>query len=424
MPTSPPDGGAAAAAPDRAGRLTASRWRVLAALLVAAVNLRIAIAVVGPLIEDIQDDLGMSSTLVSVLTVIPFACMGAFSFLGPLVIERYGTRLVLGGALALIGGGTLLRAIMPDALLLIAMTLPIGLGIALAGVVIPIVIKQYFPDHPGTTTGAYTTSLSIGIMLIGFTAVPLADALGSWRDAFALSALPALVALPMWLLVRVDDHRIPVDAGVPLHTPAARLRPNRTGVFLGFLFGLQSICFAALITWGAAVYEDAGWSQEDAALVVSSLGFLTIAASLTIPRLSDRSGRRGWLVAMSLLMTSGIVGMAIDPGWNGFLWMTMFGFGSGALLPLCFALPLDLERSPAQVGQLTGWMLGLGHGMAALGPLLVGPLRDATGGFTLALSLLVVLGLAETALATRVPRRGRGGRGGQLGLAGTAARNR
>ena len=97
---------------------------------------------------------------------------------------------------------------MPTSWLLIATTLPIGLGIALGGVVIPIVLKQYFASRPGAVTGAYTTSLSAGIVVIGLTAVPLADALGSWRDAFALSALPAFVALPLWLATRIDDHRI------------------------------------------------------------------------------------------------------------------------------------------------------------------------------------------------------------------------
>lgn len=83
---------------------SASGTRVLVALLVAAFNLRLAIAVVGPLIDDIQADLGMSSAVVGLLTAIPFLCMGSFAFIGPGVIERLGTRRVLALALVLIGG--------------------------------------------------------------------------------------------------------------------------------------------------------------------------------------------------------------------------------------------------------------------------------------------------------------------------------
>ena len=79
--------------------------------------------------------------------------------------------------------------------------------------------------------------------------------------------------------------------------------------------------------------------------------------------------------------------------------------GNGALLPLCFALPLDLGTSPARVGELTAWMLGIGHGMAALGPLIVGPLHELTDGFEAGLLVLFGLILFDVFLCTRVPRR-------------------
>lgn len=383
-------------------RPSASNARVLVALLVAAFNLRIAIGVVGPIIDDIQADLGMSSAVVGLLTAIPFLCMGAFAFIGPGVIERLGTRRVLAGALILIGVGTLARAGMPSPLLVVAMTLPIGLGIALGGVVIPVVLKQYFASRPGTVTGAYTTALSLGIVVVGLTAVPLEGSLGSWRDVFALTAIPAFVAIPLWLATHIDDHRVAEVVGSP--AAGAGMRPSRLKVLLGCVFGLQSICFAAIVTWGAAVYEEAGWAPEDAALAITMLGVLTIVASLTVPPLSDRGERRNWLVAMAALMAIGMLGMATIPQHYGLVWMILVGFGNGALLPLCFALPLDLGSSPARVGELTAWMLGIGHGMAALGPLIVGPLHELTDGFRAGLLVLFGLILFDIFLCTRVPR--------------------
>jgi MFS transporter, CP family, cyanate transporter len=406
MPTSPPSA-VGEAEGEGSGARSASSARVLVALLVAAFNLRLAIGVVGPIIDDIQADLGMSSAVVGLLTAIPFLCMGAFAFLGPGVVERRGTRWVLALALVLIGVGTLVRAAMPTSFLLIVTTLPIGLGIALGGVVIPIVLKQYFASRPGTVTGAYTTALSAGIVVVGLTAVPLSDSLGSWRDVFALTALPAFVALPLWLATRVDDHRVEPAEGVPVAPAGSGMRPSRIKVLLGVLFGLQSICFAAVVTWGAAVYEEAGWAAEDAALVVTMLGVLTIVASLTVPPLSDRGDRRRWLVAMAVLMALGILGMATVPGDYGLVWMILVGFGNGALLPLCFALPLDLGSTPAKVGELTAWMLGIGHSMAALGPMIVGPLHELTDGFRAGLLVLFGLIAFDVFLATRVPRAAR-----------------
>lgn len=375
-----------------------SPTRVLAALLIAALNLRLCLAIVGPLIEDIRTDLGMSSGIAGLLVTIPLICMGAFSFTGPTLVGRLGTRTVLAWSLVLIGGGTLARAAMPTPALLLAATVPIGLGISLAAVSASVVFKQYFPTRPGAVNGAWGAAMSLGIMVAGLGAVPLADALGSWREAFAISALPALVALPVWLTAGVHDHRLGTDVTVP------RLRPSRTGVYLGIMFGLQSLCFAAMVAWGPAAYEDAGWSERDAALAVTSIGLFTIIAALTVVRWSDRGGRHEWLVAMTLMMTAGLAGVMASPGSLGGLWMVLFGFGGGATMLLCLTVPFDLEHDPAAVGELTGWMLGLGYLISAIGPALVGALRDLSGGFVVPFAVVVALALVDTSMAIALPR--------------------
>jgi CP family cyanate transporter-like MFS transporter len=385
---------------------SATATRVLVGVLVAALNMRIAIAIVGPVIEEIRADTGMSSALAGTLTTIPYGCMGAFSFAGPGLARRHGAKRILATGLALIAGGTLLRAAAPGPALLLAATLPIGLGIALAGVTIPIVIKQYFPGRAGTTTGAYTTAMGIGITAAGFAAVPLSTALGGWREAFAVSAIPALVALPLWLMTRVSDHRL-ADGGADLagSPDAAAHAPRREALLLGALFALQSFCFTGMVSWGAAVYEDAGWRPEDAAIAISSLGLLTIAASLTVPWLSDRGDRRVWIAGMSVVMAAGLAAIAITPTSAALVWLIAFGFGSGATFALILALPLDLAARPQRAGELMAWMLGLGQLFGALGPVVVGALRDLTGGFSIAIGLLAVFALLDGAVALAIPRR-------------------
>ena len=372
--------------------------RVLIATLVAALNLRLCLAIVGPLIEDIRADLGMTSTVAGLLVTIPFICMGVFAFAGPTVVKRWGTVNVLAWSLVLIAAGTLARAVMPTPALLLIATVPVGMGISLAAVSASIVLKQYFPARAGTVNGAWGAAMSVGIVAVGLGAVPLADALGSWRDAFAVSALPALLALPVWLAAGVEDHRAGAEIAVP------RLRPSRTGIYLGVMFGLQSLCFGAMVSWAPAVYQGAGWSENDAALAVTSVGFFTVVAGLTVVRWSDRGGRHAWLVAMMLVMTIGLVGVTAAPGHLGGIWMVMFGFGGGATMPLCLSLPFDFESQPAAVGELTGWMLGFGYLIAATGPALVGALRDLTGGFVVAFGVVVALAVVDTAMAVALPR--------------------
>jgi CP family cyanate transporter-like MFS transporter len=359
---------------------------------------------VGPLIEQIRASTGMSSTAAGALTTIPLICMCLFAFAGPLLIERVGSGLVAAGSLTLITVGTLLRAAAPSAELVLAATLPIGIGIGILGVTMPVLVQQYFPDRSGTVTGAYVASLSVGITLVALTIVPIADALDGWRVAFVVTALPAAITIPFWARAN--------RGGDPPEQPgqgrwASRWRDpslTRTIATLAVCFGLQAMCFYGMVSWIAAVYIDAGWSESAAAVTTASIGFLTIAASLTVPRLSEGRDRRTWIAGAAGLMAVGGVGIGVVPTDAWWLWVFAFGFGSGATFALLLALPLDLEASSGGVAVLSSSMQGLGYGLAALAPALVGAARDITGEIAIPVAFLGVIAMGCGAAALAIPR--------------------
>jgi CP family cyanate transporter-like MFS transporter len=357
-------------------------------------------------IEQIRDDTGMSSAVAGILTTIPFLCMGAFAFFGPPLVERLGSRRVILLSLVLIAGGSVGRALVDSGGLLIALTLPIGLGIALIGATLPVVVKEHFPDRPGAVTGAYVASLSVGIAMVGFGLVPLANALGGWREAFALSAVPALAALGFWIAIgRGPRPAVIGEAARRVRQPIRWARPSRAALLLGLVFGLQSMCFAGMVSWAPAVYEEAGWSQTTAAFTTSSIGIFTIVSSLTIPALSDGRDRRLWIVSVALVMGLGVIGVGLLTTTGAWVWLTMFGLGTGAVFSLLLSLPLDLTDDPAEVADLSAWMLGLGYLLSGVAPILVGALRDATGDFAVPFTLLGVFGIGSGLLALLTPRR-------------------
>jgi CP family cyanate transporter-like MFS transporter len=84
----------------------------------------------------------------------------------------------------------------------------------------------------------------------------------------------------------------------------------------------------------------------------------------------------------------------------------LLGVAIGPLFPLTMTLPLDAAESPAQVAALAGMMLGVGYVLSSMGPLVLGAIRDLTGGFTAVLWTLV--GVAVVLLlvdATLSPKR-------------------
>ncbi|MGI9557905.1 MAG: MFS transporter, partial [Solirubrobacterales bacterium] len=266
----------------------------------------------------------------------------------------------------------------PTAALLIAATIPIGIAIAMIGVALPGVVKHHYSARGGATTGLYVASMHTAGALIAITIVPIADLLGGWRPAFALTAIPAALALVIWR--RAGTAEDPEDAEAPQVTG---LRPPKHGVLLGVIFGLQAMVFSGMITWIAAIYLDAGWSDEEAALATATIPLLTILAALLIPFMSDRGDRRHWICGVALVMGAGTALIGFTPTSAAVLWLLLLGLGAGAVFPLLMALPLDIRSTPGAVTDLAAWMLGVGYLMGATSPLLVGALRDATDGFEL-----------------------------------------
>jgi CP family cyanate transporter-like MFS transporter len=379
--------------------------RASLAIIAAAFNLRIAVVAVGPLIDRIRAATRMSATLAGALGSIPFLCMGIFALVGVPLVHRLGARRLITWSLVLLVGGTVLRSVAPTAALIVVATIPIGIAIALVGLALPGVIKRHFPARVGAGAGAYVAALSVGAATIALTAVPLADALGGWRPAFALTALPTAAALPLWLLLpreRAEDRGGEADGPPPASSPLParpRLLPSRVGWLLAAVFGLQSMCFAAMINWIAALYVQAGWSVGSAAITTAAISIVTIPAALLIPGLSDKRDRGKFFVGTAVLMTIGMAGLAFAPTTAPWVWIVTFSVGSGSLFPLALTLPIDLSERESTATQLTAWMLGFGYVLSATGPLIVGGLHDLTGGFTLPVALLGGLGIGSGLLA-------------------------
>ncbi len=265
----------------------------LAAIVAAAFNLRIAVVAVGPLLDQIRADTRMGAILAGALGAIPFLCMGLFAQVGVPLVLRFGVRRLIAASLALIVAATLARAAMPTAALIVMATIPVGIGIALIGLALPAVIKRSFATRMGAATGAYVAAQSIGAAATALTMVPLAGALHGWRPAFAFSVLPTVLALPLWLLLQRRDHfeANSVAARSMPHGGRHAGLPSRRGWLLAAVFGLQSMCYAAVINWVAEIYVRAGWSAGTAALATAAVSMLNIPAALVIPALSDGQER-------------------------------------------------------------------------------------------------------------------------------------
>ncbi|MGG4554659.1 CynX/NimT family MFS transporter [Paenibacillus humicus] len=112
---------------------TVSGGLLMAAVFLAALNLRLSINSISPILESIRNELNMSASLASLLTTIPVLCMGIFSPLAAKISGRWGLERVISWSLLLIGAGTLLRFFANSTISLIITALIARAGIASVG---------------------------------------------------------------------------------------------------------------------------------------------------------------------------------------------------------------------------------------------------------------------------------------------------
>jgi MFS transporter, CP family, cyanate transporter len=356
------------------------RTPLLVALFLAALTLRPQLVGVGPLLPSIQSDLGVSHAVAGLLGTIPVLCMGLFAPPAPFLSGRIGSRRAIGAALALVGAFGVARALVPGAAGVVLLTFPIGIGMGLAGAMLPVAVKERFSDRPGFATGVYTAGITIGAA-----AVPLAHAANGWRTPLLVigGVSTALAALWLWL-TRSEPAHVRTDLR-PLRLP---LR-NPLAWRLVTAFFLMSFIFYGLNSWLPDVYVERGWSQSAAGGLLAVLNTLTIPVGFVVAWAADHRGtRRMWLSAAAALQLASLAGVVLIPS-AGWLWAVLLGVSIGPLFPLTMTLPLDAAEGPAEVAALAGMMLGLGYTLSSTGPLLLGAVRDLSGGFNAVLWVLV-----------------------------------
>jgi CP family cyanate transporter-like MFS transporter len=255
----------------------------------------------------------------------------------------------------------------------------------LAGAMLPVAVKERFADRPGFATGVYTSGITIGSAIAAAAAVPLAHVAGGWRTPLLVFGAVSTGLAMLWLwLTRTEPTHVRVDIR-PLRLPVRRLLAWR----LVAAFFFMSSVFYGLNAWLPDSYVERGWSESSAGGLLAVLNTVTIPVGFLVAWAADHYGsRRGWLAGAATLQLIALLGIVLWPagGWG---WAVLLGMAIGPLFPLTMTLPLDAAERPAEVAALAGMMLGIGYTLSASSPLLLGALRDLTGGFDAVLWALV-----------------------------------
>lgn len=361
----------------------------IAALMLAAANLRGGLVVVGPLVMEIRESLNINASAFSLLTTLPLLCFGVVSICVPWLSRRWAPQRLAIAGLLVISLGVALRLLEQYPLVILG-TLLLGSAIAVLNVLIPGLVKSFFPRQVGLMTGLYSVTLSLGAGLGVYLAVPLMEHFGSWRYPVALWALLPLFCMLFWLpMLRVR--------GVERLGNRTRLSLWRDKVAwaITLFMGLQSFYFYSLATWLPKILLESGLDAHQAGTATALINIVSIPFNLFVPMLAARMHNQRMLVLATF--TSSFIGVA-GLWWlpsAALLWASLIGVGCGCALSLALSFFVLRAANPIQATALSAMAQSIGYLLAALGPFSLGLLRDLSGAWQWSLAMILALQLFQ-----------------------------
>ncbi|KUY93241.1 MFS transporter [Burkholderia territorii] len=387
-------------------RFTSPGWR-LAAIVLVGLNLRPALAAIGPLLDMIQRATGIGDGAASLLTTIPILLMG----LGALNARRLQRMTGIAGGVwlgvALIGFACASRIGARHAWLLLASACCAGVGIAMVQALLPGFVKAHFATRIGGAMGVYSTAIMGGAVLASVVA-PFAAARWGWLVALAGWALPAALAALAWPLAsRGGD---PLTSGLTSGS-TVQARPSRSprAWRLAMFFGIATGAYTLVLAWLPPYYMRLGWSPTAAGGLLGGVTLAEVVAGLAVSATIDRlPDRRPALHAAIASLLAGLLVMLAAPQALALPAALLLGAGIGALFPLSLIVTVDHAATPAEAASLTGFVQGIGYLIAGLFPFAAGivcqRLADLSPAWVAMACLCVVLFVLAAGFAPRFAR--------------------
>jgi CP family cyanate transporter-like MFS transporter len=268
------------------------------------------------------------------------------------------------------------------------------MGIAVSNVLMPVIVKRWFPDRVGSMTGLYSMALALGTASAAAVTVPMTGALGgNWQSGLSVWAGLAAAAVLPWLPLVRDRGTAPAERAPAREepSPALRITRSRTAWALAVFFGLQATAAYITMGWMAQIFRDAGVPAGTAGLLLAVIMVMGVPLAFVIPRVAGRLPRQGPIVlALGSCGLAGYAGLYFAPAQGAWAWALLLGV-SNCAFPLALTMVGMRARTGAGVAQLSAFAQSTGYLISIPGPLLVGVLYESSGGWGVPIALMTAL---------------------------------
>lgn len=385
-----------------------NRW-VIGALTVAAVvlvglNLRAGISSAGPLFHDLEELLGYGTLVASLLPTIPVLCF-AFAGAGTAwLVKHTGLERAIGIALLLLTLGLAVRAFESTWLVLAGTVFGMS-GLAICNVAMPSFIREYHAHRTAAMTATYSVTMSVGATTAAALSVPVAAHLGSPTLGLAAWAIPAALALLVFLPLAIRGSRAVGPAGP--HVSPWPMLATRKGLLFTSIFAVQALLVYTLLSWLPNILISRGSDPATAGFMLGLVQAVSIPTVLFLLWMASKPR----LLRAAFILTCGcaVAGFAtllLLPAGLAAIPAVLTGLGLG-IFPLLMLMISRSGESAAETTALSTLAQSVGYLVAAAGPFGLGLLHGALGSWTVPLVILVGVALVQFVLGYRLGGIGR-----------------
>ncbi len=372
----------------------------LVGIVLFAFSLRSAVASLSPLVTLISRDFALPAVVLGLIGTAPPVCFAVFGLLAPQFERRFGLERVAVAAIVVVALGLVARGFAVDSLTLLAATALVFAGVGTGNILLPPLVKKYFPRRVGLLTTVYSTTMAVATFTPPLVAVPVAD-LAGWRVSLGVWAVFAVVAMIPWLLMLRREGRARRDGSgmrMEVVTSAglfARLWRLPVTWALTVVFAVSATLAYTAFGWLPTILIDtAGLSAPAAGALLSLFALMGLPASMAVPLLVARLRAERVLLAVSVVSgLAALLGLLFAPRLAPALWVALLGIAP-LLFPMIMVMLGLRTRSHETAVALSGFVQSIGYAIAAVFPFAIGLLHDVTGAWTAPLWVLVGVVLA------------------------------
>ncbi|HCF3941575.1 TPA: MFS transporter [Pseudomonas aeruginosa] len=389
---------------DKPGKERRQGWLLLAGVLLLAATLRAPITSLGPVLLEVQDALNINASTAGLLHALPLLFFAVISLVAPALGRRLGIAGAIWFALVLISAGTVIRSLPVTSFIWVG-TATLSSGIAVCNVLLPGYVKQQFGEKGPSVIGLYVASMAILAGVATGIAVPISQEPGlDWRWSIGCWALPALLALVLWLpQLRGKPQAAPMSSQ---SKPSVSPWRSGKGWQVALFFAAHSLVFYCVIDWYTAYAASGGVSPGNAGLLLLVYQIVSTAANIiTGPMIRRMKSQALMGFVCGVVMLIGACGLLALPSY-ALLWIVLLGLGAGVSMVMSIALFGLRTQSPDQAARLSGMAQFVGYTGAGVGLMVVGFIHELTSNWEQPLSVMIFASVAVIVFATAAGRNG------------------